>query len=90
MLSILGWMRFSIVLSTLVLAVQPAHAQVREPRVGVASHVRSLDVQEMTNNAGAQFPYQVYDVLIERDGAFAYVHFSELPPLLFDLKRDPN
>lgn len=25
-----------------------------------------------------------------RDEAFAYVHFAQLPPLLFDLKRDPH
>ena len=45
----------------------PVQAQVRELRVGVASHVRTLDVQEMTSNSGASFLYQIYDTLIERD-----------------------
>ncbi len=44
-----------------------AVAQVRELRVGVASHVRTLDAQEETSNAGAQFLPQIFDTLIERD-----------------------
>jgi hypothetical protein len=36
-------------------------------RVGVVSHVNSLDVAEETSNAGAQFLYSIYDTLIEAD-----------------------
>ena len=52
-----------------------AHAQNRELRVGVASHVRSLDVQEATSNAEAQFLYQIFDTLIERDNYAAPLKF---------------
>ncbi len=38
-----------------------------ELRVGVASHVRSLDVQEATGNNEAQFLHNLFDTLIERD-----------------------
>lgn len=56
-------------------ATHEAFAQVRELRVGVASHVRTLDVQEMTGNDGAQFLYQIYDTLIERDNHAAPLKF---------------
>lgn len=39
----------------------------QELRVGVVSHVNSLDVQEETSNVGAQFLYSIYDTLIEPD-----------------------
>lgn len=54
----------------------PAHAQVRELRVGVASHVRSLDVQEETGNNAAQMLYQIFDTLIERDSFAAPLKFG--------------
>ena len=38
-----------------------------ELRVGVASHVRSLDVNEATGNNEAQFLHNIFDTLIERD-----------------------
>ncbi len=59
----------------LAIAAFTANAQVRELRVGVASHVRTLDVQEMTGNDGAQFLYQIYDTLIERDSYAAPLKF---------------
>ncbi len=52
-----------------------AEAQMRELRVGVASHVRSLDVQEETGNNGAQFLHQIYDTLIERDNYASPLRF---------------
>ncbi len=52
-----------------------AGAQMRELRVGVASHVRSLDVQEETGNNGAQFLHQIYDTLIERDNYASPLRF---------------
>lgn len=62
-------------LLTLIACMSTTHAQVRELRVGVASHVRSLDVQEATSNAEAQFLYQIFDTLIERDNYAAPLKF---------------
>lgn len=66
----------SIALAGLALVASVASAQVREFRVGVASHVRSLDVQEQTSNSAAQFLYQIYDTLIERDNFAAPLQFQ--------------
>jgi peptide/nickel transport system substrate-binding protein len=54
----------SLVLAA-ALAWQPALAA--ELRIGVASHVRSLDVNEATGNNEAQFLHNIFDTLIERD-----------------------
>ena len=54
--TILKWARNTMLL-VCALAASLAYAQVRELRVGVASHVRTLDVQEMTSNSGASFLY---------------------------------
>ncbi len=53
-----------------------ASAQVRELRVGVASHVRGLDVQEETGNNAAQMLHQIFDTLIERDNFAAPLKFG--------------
>ena len=50
-------------------------AQPRELRVGVAAHVRSLDVSEATGNNEAQFLHNLYDTLIERDNHAAPLKF---------------
>ncbi|MGE0559026.1 MAG: ABC transporter substrate-binding protein [Burkholderiales bacterium] len=68
--------RFAILLITCVIGFAgTAHAQQRELRVGVASHVRTLDVQQMTSNAGAQFLPQIFDTLIERDNYASPLRF---------------
>lgn len=51
---------------TLIAASQTS-AQLLELRVGVASHVRSLDVSEATGNNEAQFLHNIFDTLIERE-----------------------
>jgi len=66
----------SLALAGLYLMTSVASAQVRDFRVGVASHVRSLDVQEQTSNSAAQFLYQIYDTLIERDNFAAPLQFQ--------------
>ncbi len=72
--TILKWARNTMLL-VCALAASLAYAQVRELRVGVASHVRTLDVQEMTSNSGASFLYQIFDTLIERDNHAAPLKF---------------
>jgi peptide/nickel transport system substrate-binding protein len=61
----------SLLLSLLVAG--PAHG--RELRIGVASHVQSLDAQEATSNAQAQILYNIFDTLIERDNYAAPLKF---------------
>lgn len=56
-----------IAFTAVALTASGVSAQGRDLRVGVASHVRTLDVQEETSNAGAQILHQLYDTLIERD-----------------------
>jgi len=73
-LSLFAALSTCILLGASLLAAK-AHAQVRELRVGVASHVRSLDVQEETGNNAAQFLYQIFDTLIERDSFAAPLKF---------------
>lgn len=73
--TILKWARNTMLL-VCALAASLAYAQVRELRVGVASHVRTLDVQEMTSNSGASFLYQIFDTLIERDNHAAPLKFQ--------------
>lgn len=51
----------------LLAMTQAAWAQPRELRIGVASHVRGLDVGEATGNNEAQFLHNLFDTLIERD-----------------------
>ena len=48
----------------------------RELRVGVASHVRTLDVNEATGNNEAQFLHNIFDTLIERDNEAAPLQFK--------------
>lgn len=74
----------------------PAAAQ--ELRVGVASHVTSLDVQEETSNAGAQFLYNIYDTLIEPEalseipkyGPGLALSWKRLGPTVTEFKLRPN
>jgi len=68
--------RLAILVITCAIGItSAAQAQQRELRVGVASHVRSLDVQEETGNNGAQFLPQIYDTLIERDNYASPLRF---------------
>lgn len=57
----------AVALAASLLATPFVQAQVRELRIGVASHVRSLDVNEATGNNEAQFLHNLFDTLIERD-----------------------
>jgi len=48
----------------------------QELRVGVQSHVRALDVQAETSNAGAQFLHNIYDTLLEIDTTAQQLKFK--------------
>lgn len=53
-----------------------AQTNIRELRIGVASHVRTLDVNEATGNNEAQFLNNIFDTLIERDNYAAPLKFT--------------
>ena len=73
-------------------------AEAQELRVGVASHVTSLDVQEEASNAGAQFLYCIYDTLIEPEalseapkyGPGLATSWKRLGPTVTEFKLRPN
>ena len=65
----------AVALAASLLSTPFVQAQVRELRIGVASHVRSLDVNEATGNNEAQFLHNLFDTLIERDNYAAPLKF---------------
>lgn len=67
---------FSVLIGLAMTQVVCAQTNVRELRIGVASHVRTLDVSEATGNNEAQFLHNIFDTLIERDNYAAPLKFK--------------
>lgn len=74
-----------ILLSAAIAALLANPTMAQELRVGVQSHVRALDVQAETTNAGAQFLHNIFDTLIEIDTTSQQLKFK--PGLAESWKR---
>lgn len=67
---------FSVLIGLALGQAVIAQPNLKELRIGVASHVRTLDVNEATGNNEAQFLHNIFDTLIERDNYAAPLKFA--------------